>query len=71
MGRILTLAGAIAVSIILLILIWLRKGNPEGIKRIAGVSGYKKAMALAITALVLSSVLMAYLIYFLWNILKE
>jgi hypothetical protein len=71
MGRILTLAGAIAVSIILLILIWLRRGDPEGIKRIAGVSGYKKAMALAITALVLSSVLMAYLIYFLWNILKE
>jgi preprotein translocase subunit SecG len=71
MGRILTLAGAIAVSVILIILIWLRKGDPEGIKRIAGVRSYKKAMALAIIALLLSSALMAYVIYFLWNILKE
>lgn len=67
----LRLVGVVAFSIILLILIWLRKSNPEGIKRIAGVRSYKKAMTLAIIALVLSSALLIYLIYFLWQILKE
>lgn len=71
MYSLIALAGAIALSIIALLLIWLRKDDPEGIRKVAGTRSYKTAMILALTALLLSVALMAYLIYFLWPSLSE